>query len=374
MEKFLRELYKRYLNFRKFYFVLDAQKNSTSLGKIKIPKNVIEKFYDNYCKFSFLNFVYNLKTIIYSKNVFEFILKTATEDWDLWPYLKFLEKEKIIKVNRNGTVSLLKKEITKIIPAPLEEEQIKTRIEKKLKLKLKENDLVINLFKDKPFKVKGAWDQMPISQGSAIFVVKKILDYLPLNEKFLFVGDDDFISLILGIASPEVESLVIDADQELLDCIDNLAKKFNLKIKTKRVDITKEKHLESRFTGFLVNPVYTEDGVKEFVKFGKNQLGNDGGFGFLEVGDESIGNRFLFLQDFFAKNNLIIQELIKNKVYYPYIELYKEDQTILKRLSSMIDEEVIKSSPKLGASLYVFEYVPFKIKRINFKKPMYAYL
>jgi len=382
MEKFLRALYKKFLDFGESYFILDAQKYSTSLEELKLSKRTLKKFYKNFYRVSFLTFLYNVKTTIYSKNVFDFIVKTSLEDWDLWRYLKFLEKEKIIKIKKNGEVSIFKKELLKIIPKPRSEKEIKEKLEKKLELKIKEEDLIVNLFKrNQDFKVKAKWDQMPISQGSAIFVVKKLLDYLPLNGKFLFVGDDDFISVILAITDPNVESLVIDADEQLLSCIDFLAKKFNLKIETRKADIRKQKFLvphqgksSTGFIGFLTNPVYTEVGIKQFVRFGKNQLGKDGGFGFLEVGDESIGNRFLFLQNFFSENNLIIKELITNKIYYPYIELYREDKEILRRLSLMIDKEVIKKSPKLGASLYVFDYLPEKTKRVKFKKPIYAYL
>jgi len=375
MEKFLRNLYKKFLKFDRHRFFIDSKKHSTSLTELKLSDRVLGEFYDNYYKISFLNFLTNLKTIIYSKSVFDFIVKESCEDWDLWPYLKLLKDEKIIKVHKKGSVSLLKKEMVKLIPKPQTEKEIKRRIEKKLKVKIKEKEPVINLFKKfQEFSVKGKWDQMPISQGSAFFVAEKILDYLPKNKKFLLVGDDDFISVILSLANPEIESLVIDADEEVLSCIDELSSKFNLKIETKKVDIRKQKDLGEKFIGFLCNPIYTETGVKEFVKFGKNQLGKDGGFAFLEVGDESIGDRFLFLQDFFTKNNLIIQELISNRIYYPYIMLYKEDREITKRLSLMIDKKIIKKSPKLGAALYIFEYLPQKPKKVKFKKPIYAYL
>ncbi len=375
MEKFLRNLYQRFLKFEKFYFSLDTKKYSTSLKELKLSNKIIEGFYDNYYKVPFLIFLQNIKDIIYSKNVFDFILKNSQEDWDLWQYLKFLEKEKIIKVRRNGTVSVLKKEILDVIPKPQTEEQIRKKVEGKLKFKIKDREPVINLFKKfSDFEVKAKWDQMPISQSSAIFVVKKILENIPLKKRFLFVGDDDFVSVVLSLADPDTESLVIDADDQVLECVDILAKKFKLKIKTRKVDLRKTKNLREKFIGFLVNPVYTEAGVKEFVKFGKNQLGDDGGLAFLEVGDESIGNRFLFLQDFFARNNLIIKELITSHIFYPYIELYKEDKEILKRLSLMIDESVIRNSPKLAASFYIFKYLPFKPKKVKFKKPFYAYL
>ncbi len=375
LEKFLRTLYKRFLEFDREWFFTEKKKYSSSLKGIKISDKILREFYENYNKPPFLTFLSNLKILIYSRSVFDFVLENFSEDWNLWPYLKFLEDEKIIKVKRNGKVSLLKKEIKKIIPRPQNSIEIKKKIENKLKVKAKEKEPVVNLFKKfQKFLVKGKWDQMPISTGSAFFVAEKILKYLPKNGKFLFVGDDDFISVILSLAEPNIESLVVDADEELLSCIDNLALRFKLKIKTKKIDIRKQKNLGEKFIGFLCNPIYTEEGVKEFMRFGKNQLSDDGGFAFLEIGDEVIGNRFLFLQDFFTKNNLLIIELIPDKVFYPQIMLYKEDKEIIKRLSQMIDKKIVMKSPKLGAALYIFEHLPSKLKRVKFKKPIYAYL
>jgi len=374
MEKFLKNLYKKFLIFERNHFISDA-KLWVGVGKLKINKKILKELYENYEKIPFLEFLSDLKDIIYSKNVFDFIIKDTEEDWTLWLYLKFLEKEKIIKVKKDGKVSLLKKEIQEVIPKPKTEKEIKRKIEKKLKTKIKSKEPIINVFKNfQFFRVKAKWDQMPISQSSAVFLVKKILEKLPLKGKFLFVGDDDFISVILSIVDPKIESFVIDTDEELLSFIDNLALRFNLKIKTKKVDVSKKEFLGENFIGFLTNPVYTEEGIKEFMKFGKDQLGEDGGIAFLELGEGAIGNRRLFLQDFFTKNNLIIKELIQNKIYYPHIMIHKEDKEIFKRLSLMIDKKIIKKSPKLGADLYIFKYLPSRPKRVKFKKPFYAYI
>ena len=375
MEKFLRSLYRKHIKAERAGLILNAKEHSTSLKKLKLPDKVVGQFYDAYYKNSFFGFLGELKTIIYSKNAFDFVKKDSVEDWDLHPYLKLLTDNKIIQVSRGGKVKLIKKEIEKFIPKPQTANQIKEKVERKLGIKAKDKEPVINLFKKfKDFKVKGQWDQMPISVDSAFYVVEKILSKLPLNKKFLFVGDDDFVSVILTLADSSIECLAIDADKQLLDCIDVLAKRFKLKIKTKRVDLSKEKSLGEKFVGFLANPVYTEAGVKEFVKFGVSQLSKDGGFVFLEIGDEAIGNRFLFLQEFFSENNLVIDELITNKVYYPHILLYEEDKEIFKRLLNFVDEKVIKNSPKLGAALYVFEYLGKRPKQLKFKKPFYAYL
>lgn len=372
-EEFLRDLYKKFLKINEFYYILDCKKYSTSLKGLKIPNKILKNYYRNYIKIPFLSFLVNLKTIIYSKNIFEFYLKRFSEDWSIWPYLKLLKEEKIASIKSDGRVSILNKKILKTIAKPKEKEKIKKILKKKLKIKVREERPIIDLFEK--FQVKPQFDQMPLSQSSVIFVVSKILENLPKTGKFLLVGDDDFISVILTLVEPTIECKVVDVDKSLLEYIDELASKFNLKIETDVVDIRKRKKLEEKFIGFLVNPIYTEAGIKEFVKFGKDQLSEDGGVGFLEVGDEAIGNRFLFLQEFFTRNNLIIKEIITKKIYYPWIELYEEDKEILKRLTSVgLNKNIIEKSPRLGASLYIFHYLPRKPERIKFKVPIYGYL
>lgn len=376
IEENLKRIYKEFLKFKKFYFFLDTLKYSSDLKNLKLSKEILNKFFNNYYKVSFLEFLGDVKRIIYSKNVFDFISQKGVDDWELWAYLKFLGKNRIIKIKETGKVILLKKEFKKVIFPPRSEREIKSKIEKKLETKIKEKDPVINLFGGfQELKVKSKWDQLPLSQESALFLAREILERLPLNKKFLLIGDDDFISVILTLVEPSLECLVIDVDDQLLECLNFLAKKFKLKIETKKIDIRERKKLKEKIIGFSTNPIYTDSGVKEFVRFGKEQLTKDGGIGFLVVGDEGIKNRFLFLQDFFQKNNLIIEEIVKNHIYYPYFPLYQEDKEILKRFLSLgIKKKVIRHSPRLGADLYIFRYLPFKPRKVKFKKPIYAYL
>ncbi len=375
MENYLRRLYRRFLALDKYYLILGAKKWSTSLGGLNISDRELSQFYKNYYQPTFLAFLSDVKTIIYSKNVLDFIMRGSNEDWNLWPYLDFLVKEKIIRVEKNGRPVLLRKELRKEILPPASESEIKNKLEKRLGTRVRGRNFVVNLFKRFcHFKVKGEWDQMPISQDSAIFLVSKMSRELPLKGRFLFVGDDDFISVILALSNPNFELKVVDADEEVLNCLRLLSARFNLKIETEKVDIRKKKNLGERFIGFLINPVYTEGGVKKFMGFGLRQLGEDGGKVFLEVGNESIGSRFLFLQEFFAKNNLVIKELIKNKIYYPYIMLYREDKEILRRFTSLMDEKIVKGYPKLAASLYVFNYLGKRPKRLKKKGEFYAYI
>ncbi len=54
---------------------------------------------------------------------------------------------------------------------------------------------------------------------------------------------------------------------------------------------------------------------------------------------------------------------------------FKENIETMKRFLSLgVKTNVIKNSPKLGAYLYIFQYLPKAPKKINFAKQIYAYL
>lgn len=368
MPHFLKKLYRHFLVFKKKHFFKDS---FCQLGveKLQPTKKDLSFFFDNYYKISFLEFLCDLKFIIFSKNVFDFILKKGSDNWDLWYYLEFLTKNKIIKVKNNGTPTLLEKEILNFLPKPKDEEEIKYSIEKKLKTKIKEKEPINFLFGRK--KINAALDQLPISQGSAIFLVKKILERVPLFENFLFVGDDDLISLVLTIVEPKIHCLVADLDDELLSFIFNFSQKFKLKIEVEKRNILKKEKIKKYFVGFLTNPAYTEEGIKKFLDFGIYQLNQDGGVIFLEMGDEAIGNRLLFLQDFFAEKQLLLREAVLGKIYYPQILIHEEDRIISKRIKKITKAN---KEPRLGVTLFIFDFLPFPVKKKNFSKEIIAYL
>ena len=375
MELFFKNIYERFQAFEKISIVNDSRRHSTSLKQLEIPVPVIEAFFDSYYRTTFLDFLNSVKQIIYAENVYEFILKKTQDDWKLNRLLRFLQQEDIIKITRSGRPVVANKQILKSIPAPQTEDQIIKKIETALEVKFEAGEPVLNLLRNhQRFSVKAGWDQMPISQGSAVFVVKKILEELPLNKKFLFVGDDDFISILLSLADPSIESLVVDADEQLLDCIDALAKKFDLSVENKKMDLMKARRIGETFIGFLANPIYTAEGIKKFISFGLRQMGEDGGMVFLEMGDEAIRNRMLDVQRFFTAKNLITTDIITGRISYPHIMLYEEDREIFNRLAAMMDKKVIRTSPKLGAAFYVFRYLPFKPQPVKYKMPAYAYL
>lgn len=362
-----------YLDFLKFFFRQYEKDRKIWFGvrDLKERERKIKETIFNYERETFLEFCKKIKDILFAKNpLAETLTKWSMGNWDPYYFFKFLKDKKIIDFQKNGRTKIIKKDFLDFFPKPLKEDEVKEKIEKKLKRKLSPH-LPSNFFLQT--KIKSHFDQFPISVSSTIFLTSKILEYLPLYGEFLFVGDDDLMSIYLSLADPKIRCFVVDIDDDLLKKIQEISKKFGLKIETKKLNIFKQKRIGKKFIGFLSSPVYTFEGVKVFSDFGVNQLGEDGGYVFLNLADEAIGNRYIFLEDFFAKKMLKIEEVIKGKIYYPWQLIHFEDKVILQRYKKMFDEKVVKNSPIISSSLWIFSFIPFKMKKPE-KQPFYAYI
>jgi hypothetical protein len=54
--------------------------------------------------------------------------------------------------------------------------------------------------------------------------------------------------------------------------------------------------------------------------------------------------------------------------------IHKEDYDCFTEMNKFFDSNTIKKNPKLGADLWIFDYVPFKIKRLLKSNLLYRYL
>jgi len=379
--KKLEKLYREFCEFQKKKYIEDS-KEWFGTEDLKITDKQRAEFFEMYTKYTFVEFWSYVRRIIFGKNVFDLIEKTDNESWDLASILTFLVKKKIVKVTGSGKAILLDKDLKKYLLPLYTREQIEKIIAKKLGLKNIKKMLrkpVSELAKKiagKDFSYNPNYDQMPISVDSAINVAERILDKYPFYDGFLFVGDDDFMSIVLSLIVPKFSSTVIDIDENLLDYISSLAKRINARIKTMKVDIRSNKKIADNIMGFLMNPPYTAKGVMFFVRFGIKQFSEKGGYGFVIFGDETIGKRKLFIQEFFTKNNLVLEEIVNGKIGYPSNELHAEDVKELREIQHLgVSSKVIKKHYQLAAFLYVLKYVPWKIKKINIKgMKIYSYI
>lgn len=369
-EKQLRNLYSEFCLEQEASFLKDA-KLWVGVSGIAPSRATLREVFQNYEKGSYLHFLKDVKDIIYGQNIFDFVVQNSTDRWILQSLVSFLIAKKMIRVSKKGKVTYIHTILKKVIPSPVTAQEARRRIEKKLGRKLNMDAPVSSVFGS---EVVAEYDQLPISVSSALLLVEKILSYLPLKKKMLFVGDDDFMSVFLGLVDPSIESVVMDIDENLLMRIRTMATKHRLKLRTRKGDIRRKEKPRDRFVAFLVNPSYNLEGVKTFVEFGVSQLSSDGGFAFVEIGDESIGNRHLFLQKFFALRNLLVQEVVKGKIFYPWVRVHAEDDVLKERMESFVNKSTFMSSPRLGARLWIFEFIPRAIRKVKMKRSIYAYL
>ncbi len=340
-----------------------------------LTRPLLDDLYKNYYQRSLVGFLERVRFFCCTKNVFDYLVAYG-EDWhDLLVFVEFLESERILSLKGFGKPVVRKKEFLRLFPSILSADEIARRIERKIRARTNPNASVAELIQRfVPVRVQGQWDQMPLSQDSALRVLEKIVQTMPLAGPVLFVGDDDYLSVMLALACPEMRLTVADADSALLSNIAALAKRFHLNITTQYVDLAKPEKISGQFFGFVCNPMYTESGVKLFVDFGLRHLGSDGGFAFVQIGDEAIGNRILFLQEYFAKNRLIIRDMLAGKLFYPFRALHAEDEMTVPQLQRIAGRKNISAIPRLGETLYTLEYLPFALQRVANKLPFYAYL
>lgn len=370
----LRGLYADFLRFKERNIVDEAFKNFGVVPQ-QLKRKTLKKVFTQYYRMPFLSFLKHIKDLVYSKNVYYLLINNNLDLHDLWYYLHFLQQKRIINIEPSGKAQLLSSSIRNALPQPKTAHQIKTILKKKLQKNISSRQPAPHLFNHTiTHTVQRALDQYPITQQSAIVLIEKILQYLPLKQQILFVGDDDYLSPLLTLVDQDIGAVVVDADGALLQSLRILSKKYDLKIETQKTDIQHPRIIRQKFCAFVCNPIYTEDGAKAFLRYGLRHLGKDGGFIFLQLGDEVIGNRFLFLQKFFTENNLIIRELLPGIITYPLLEIHPEESSIRRKLKTLIHERIIKKHPSLSASLYILEYIPFDVKPLSLKQPLYAYL
>lgn len=377
----LEKIYEDFCEYQKERYVRES-KNWFGAKNIKLSEKQRRNMFEMYYRYTFVEFWGYVRKIIYArKNVFDIVEKSDIELWDLSSILHFLSNDKIIKVRSNGKVVLLDKELKKYLTPLLTKEEIEKILSKKLKMRLstikkKPVSVITKLILKKEFSYNAEYDQMPLSIESAVTIVERIVNKYPFYDGFLFVGDDDLISIMISLVIPGFSSIVIDIDENLLDNISELSKRIRAKIKTLQIDIKSGKKVSDNIMGFLANPPYTTKGVILFSKFGINHFGKRGGYAFIVFGDESIGTKKLFIQEFFTKNNLIYEEIVNEKIGYPYNKLHKEDVENLELIERLgVSKSVIKSSYQLGAYLHILKYIPWKVKYIEPKgMKIYSYI
>lgn len=362
---FFRRLYEEYKSFGKDFL----EKNYKYwIGSKSLSRKKLEKVFLNYRLNTFFSFLDILRTLYYSRNIFEVIKRNNEDAWFGFEILSFLLEKNLIKI-KSGKV-FFKENFDHFLIEPMSEFEIVRKLKQCFKRKISLNKpLLLNIDPNSKFKWKAEFDQIPITTKSAISILSKISHYFPVRAKFAFVGDDDFLSIPFRMIF-NVPTFSIDKDRELLSEIERISKKMQINIFTLETDVRKIRMMKD-FYGFYTNPPYNLQGSIKFLKFGSNLLSDEGGVAFLVLGYDAIGKRSIHLQKEMSNMGYSIKEVIPSLISYKFHLHHKEDVMVWKKMKDIgID---IKNREALFAALYVLEYIG---KTIDFKpsSDIYCYI
>ncbi len=126
-----------------------------------------------------------------------------------------------------------------------------------------------NLIKNRPVP------EFALDQSHADFdtIIKKVLYLIKKGEiegrKIIFLGDDDNISLAIGLTKLADEITIIDIDNRVLEFISQSAKNLRLKnVKVKNHDLREScpESLMNKYDIVITDPPYTYEGLRLFLK------------------------------------------------------------------------------------------------------------
>jgi predicted methyltransferase len=141
-----------------------------------------------------------------------------------------------------------------------------------------------------------------------------------LDSDILVIGDDDLISIALGLTKLPKKIYVLEIDKRLIDYIETYTHKLNLPIKTLKYDARNllPKELINRFDIFITDPPETLKALKTFLSRGIQGLKNQGSGYFGLTTLEASLNKWLAIEKFIIEEGFVITDIRRNFSVYPF--------------------------------------------------------
>jgi len=140
-----------------------------------------------------------------------------------------------------------------------------------------------------------------------------------LNSNILVIGDDDLISIALGLTGLPKKIYVLEIDDRLVNYIQENKNKFNLSIEVIKYDVRKSlpKELVGKFDIFITDPSETIKALKIFLSRGMKSLKKEGSgyFGLTTI--ESSLKKWFKVEKFIIENGFVITDIKRNFSVYP---------------------------------------------------------
>ena len=176
------------------------------------------------------------------------------------------------------------------------------------------------------------------------------------GKRILFLGDDDFTSVVTANLKSAKEIVAIDIDEEIINSLSLISNELDLKIKAIKHDLRKPilTELKSKFDTVFIDPPYTPDGIKLFVSRAIEAIDQKNQTARIYVcygSSDRAKERFLPIQEIFTNSGLMLR-------------------WVFDRFNRYNGGEAIGSS----SSLYITELTP-KVKPLikgNYDKPIYT--
>ncbi len=177
-----------------------------------------------------------------------------------------------------------------------------------------------NIVKNRPLP-SVEYDQGFISAEDALRRAIFMYERGDVEDKSIFIlGDDDLVSIALGLLGVAKKITVLEIDKRLTDFINDVSKEYNLNIKTITHDVLDSfpRREMNQYDTFLTDPVETLNGFILFIYRCLQALkkrNSSGYFGLTHL--EANLEKWHKIQKFITSTGMVITDIIRDFSYYP---------------------------------------------------------
>lgn len=178
-------------------------------------------------------------------------------------------------------------------------------------------------------KVKKEYDQASMTTGSvwARVAYMEMRDTLK-GSSVLIIGDDDLISIALGLTGKPGRITVVEIDPELTAFIEGVADREDLPIETVTLDIREPlpEDLKRSFDILSTEPSETLDALRVFVGRGISALKGEGSSGYVGLTrrEASLNKWQAFERMLLEEFSVVITDAIRNFTEYTHWDYFRE--------------------------------------------------
>lgn len=221
------------------------------------------------------------------------------------------------------------------------------------------------IWQNKP-KATFYFDQRPVTLKTTLRRVAYLMSNEDIkNKKIIMLGDDDLTSIALALLKLDCEVVAVDADERLIQYINEVAKKYNLNLKGivyNALNDTSEE-LKGKFDVLMTDPTPEKIPFTLFMNRAIELTKGEGSIIYTSIYSSAM-KKTLDLQRIITDMNLYITDIIPRFTEYQSIlELYTEnDLKLFKKYDVTFNEDSICFTESLFRMEVTNETKKIKIK------------